>query len=50
LNLYVVDTSIFPASNAVNPAPTTIANSLRVGGRLIERLGVRGRQAAAREP
>jgi choline dehydrogenase-like flavoprotein len=38
-NLYVVDTSFFPSSSAVNPALTAIANSLRVGDHLIERLG-----------
>jgi choline dehydrogenase-like flavoprotein len=40
-NLYVVDTSFFPGSSAVNPALTAIANSLRVGDHLIERLGAR---------
>jgi choline dehydrogenase-like flavoprotein len=39
-NLYVVDTSIFPSIGAVNPALTAMANSLRVGDRLLERLGV----------
>jgi choline dehydrogenase-like flavoprotein len=38
-NLYVVDTSFFPSSSAVNPALTAIANALRVGDRLAERLG-----------
>src|ERR671936_880092 len=38
-NLYVVDTSFFPSSSAVNPALTAMANALRVGDRLIERLG-----------
>jgi len=38
-NLYVVDTSIFPSIGAVNPALTAMANSLRVGDRLLERLG-----------
>jgi choline dehydrogenase-like flavoprotein len=37
-NLYVVDTSIFPSIGAVNPALTAMANSLRVGDRLLERL------------
>ena len=36
-NLYVVDTSVFPSS-AVNPALTAMANSLRVGDHLLERL------------
>ena len=38
-NLYVVDGSFFPSSGAVNPALTIIANALRVGDHLIERLG-----------
>jgi choline dehydrogenase-like flavoprotein len=37
-NLYVVDTSIFPNIGAVNPALTAMANSLRVGDHLLERL------------
>jgi choline dehydrogenase-like flavoprotein len=37
-NLYVVDTSFFPSSAAVNPALTAIANALRVGDHLLERL------------
>jgi choline dehydrogenase-like flavoprotein len=37
-NLYVVDTSVFPSIGAVNPALTAMANSIRVGGRLLERL------------
>ena len=40
-NLYVVDTSFFPSSSAVNPGLTTIANALRVGDHLLERLGAR---------
>ena len=44
-NLYVVDTSFFPSSSAVNPALTAMANALRVGDHLIERLGA---QAAPR--
>ncbi len=39
-NLYVVDTSIFPSIGAVNPALTAMANALRVGDHLLERLGV----------
>ena len=39
-NLYVVDTSFFPSIGAVNPALTAMANSLRVGDHLLERLGV----------
>jgi len=38
-NLYVVDTSFFPSIGAVNPALTTMANALRVGDHLLERLG-----------
>jgi choline dehydrogenase-like flavoprotein len=38
-NLYVVDTSFFPSSGAVNPALTAMANALRVGDHLLERLG-----------
>jgi choline dehydrogenase-like flavoprotein len=40
-NLYVVDASFFPSSSAVNPGLTTIANALRVGDHLLERLGAR---------
>jgi len=39
-NLYVVDASFFPSSGAVNPALTIMANALRVGDHLLERLGV----------
>ncbi|HEY6692840.1 MAG TPA: GMC family oxidoreductase [Solirubrobacteraceae bacterium] len=38
-NLYVVDTSFFPSIGAVNPALTAMANGLRVGDHLLERLG-----------
>jgi choline dehydrogenase-like flavoprotein len=38
-NLYVVDTSFFPSIGAVNPALTAIANAIRVGEHLTERLG-----------
>ena len=37
-NLYVVDASFFPSSGAVNPGLTIIANALRVGDHLKERL------------
>ncbi|MEA5422767.1 GMC family oxidoreductase [Synechococcus sp. CCY9202] len=37
-NLYVVDTSFMPSIGAVNPSLTAIANALRVGDHLIERL------------
>ncbi len=39
-NLYVVDSSIFPSIGAVNPALTVMANALRVGEHLMERMGV----------
>ena len=38
-NLYVVDTSFMPSIGAVNPSLTAIANALRVGQHLRERLG-----------
>jgi choline dehydrogenase-like flavoprotein len=37
-NLYVVDGSFFVSSGAVNPALTIMANALRVGDHLLERL------------
>jgi choline dehydrogenase-like flavoprotein len=37
-NLYVVDTSFFPSIGAVNPGLTAIANALRVGDHLRQRL------------
>ena len=37
-NLYVVDTSFFPSIGAVNPALTAMANALRVGDHLLERI------------
>ena len=40
-NLYVADASFFPSSGAVNPALTVMANALRVGDRILERLGAR---------
>ncbi len=46
-NLYVVDTSVFPSIGAVNPALTAMANSLRAGDHLLERLGAGSRAAAA---
>ena len=39
-NLYIVDTSVFPSIGAVNPALTAMANSLRVGDHLLDRMGV----------
>jgi choline dehydrogenase-like flavoprotein len=48
-NLYVVDTSFFPSIGAVNPALTAMANALRVGDHLLERLGAeKAREEAAR--
>jgi choline dehydrogenase-like flavoprotein len=44
-NLYVVDGSFFPSSGAVNPALTIMANALRVGDRILERLGATTRAA-----
>ena len=38
-NLYVVDTSFFPSVGAVNPALTAMANAIRVGDHLAERMG-----------
>ena len=37
-NLYVVDGSFFPSNAGVSPALTIIANALRVGDHLIERM------------
>lgn len=38
-NLYVVDTSFFVSISAVNPSLTAMANAMRVGDHLLERLG-----------
>jgi choline dehydrogenase-like flavoprotein len=38
-NLYVVDASFMPSIGAVNPTLTIIANALRVGDHIAERLG-----------
>ncbi len=38
-NLYVADSSFFVSASAVNPTLTIIANALRVGDRIAERLG-----------
>ncbi|MFO1077169.1 MAG: GMC family oxidoreductase [Planctomycetota bacterium] len=40
-NLYVADASFFVSSSAVNPGLTIMANALRVGDHLLERLGAR---------
>jgi choline dehydrogenase-like flavoprotein len=45
-NLYVVDTSFFPSCSAVNPALTAMANALRVGDHLLDRLCAHGSGAA----
>jgi choline dehydrogenase-like flavoprotein len=44
-NLYVVDGSFFPSSGAVNPALTIMANALRVGDHLRDRLEGRSVEA-----
>jgi choline dehydrogenase-like flavoprotein len=46
-NLYVVDTSFFPSIGAVNPALTAMANALRVGDHLLERMSVGSPASAA---
>lgn len=46
-NLYVVDGSFFPSSAAVNPSLTIMANALRVGDHILDRLGT---SHAHREP
>jgi choline dehydrogenase-like flavoprotein len=45
-NLYVVDASFFPSSGAVNPALTIMANALRVGDHLLERLAAKSTRIA----
>jgi choline dehydrogenase-like flavoprotein len=49
-NLYVADTSVFPSIGAVNPALTAIANAIRVGEHIAERLGVSASSAWAPPP
>jgi choline dehydrogenase-like flavoprotein len=46
-NLYVVDGSFFPSSSAVNPSLTIMANALRVGDRIKERMGFRTAERSA---
>ena len=46
-NLYVVDGSFFPSSAAVNPGLTIMANALRVGAHLLERVGASVEMAVA---
>ena len=41
----MTDTSVFPSIGAVNPALTAMANALRVGDHLLERLGASGTAA-----
>ncbi len=45
-NLYVADSSFFVSSGAVNPSLTIMANALRVGDRILERVGVVARPYA----
>ena len=45
-NLYVVDSSFFVSSTAVNPTLTIIANALRVANHIAGRLGITGQAAA----
>lgn len=40
-NLYVVDGCFFVSSTAVNPSLTIMANAMRVGDHILERLGIR---------
>lgn len=46
-NLYVVDSSFFPSSSAVNPSLTIMANALRVADHLTTRLGLHTSDAPA---
>lgn len=48
-NLYVVDTSFFPSIGAVNPSLTAIANAIRVGDHLKQRLKATSNRKAAHE-
>jgi choline dehydrogenase-like flavoprotein len=49
-NLYVVDTSVFPSIGAVNPALTAMANALRVGDHLLQRMGASAVAASSAPP
>jgi choline dehydrogenase-like flavoprotein len=49
-NLYIADTSFFPSIGAVNPALTAIANAIRVGEHIAERLGTQASLARAPAP
>ena len=46
-NLYVVDGSFMPSIGAVNPTLTIIANALRVGDHIAERIGTTREQTSA---
>jgi choline dehydrogenase-like flavoprotein len=37
-NLYVIDTSFMPSIGAVNPALTAMANAVRVGDAILDRM------------
>jgi choline dehydrogenase-like flavoprotein len=49
-NVYVVDTSFFPSIGAVNPGLTAMANAIRVGDHLLQRLGVSAATTPAPAP
>jgi choline dehydrogenase-like flavoprotein len=49
-NLYVVDSSFFPSSAAVNPALTIAAQALRVADHLIEEKGGRRQEKTISSP
>jgi choline dehydrogenase-like flavoprotein len=49
-NLYVADTSVFPSIGAVAPALTAMANAIRVGEHIAERLGTSAIAAWAPPP
>jgi choline dehydrogenase-like flavoprotein len=49
-NLYIADTSFFPSIGAVNPALTAIANGIRVGEHIAQRLGAQTTLARAPAP
>ena len=49
-NLYVVDSSFFVSSTAVNPTLTIIANALRVADHIAGRLGAASQHQARPEP
>ena len=49
-NLYVVDSSFFVSSTAVNPTLTIIANALRVADHIAGRLGAAGQHRERPEP